>query len=232
MTVNGPMPQHQRLAELLLSQIADGSVGIGDRLPTEAELGAAHGLSRGTVRRALGRLEQLGMIVRRPGAGTTVVGSAPVSGYHPVAQSPQDIATLAAETRILSPAIGEVTLDRVQAERVGAATGSVWFLVEGPRHRRSEPDVALCWSEQYLRSDLPRTAMVRGEFTAADVARFPVQQTISAGVLSPRHAAALDCEPGSAALVIARRNRDDQGRLISVGIHTHPADRYSITTII
>jgi DNA-binding GntR family transcriptional regulator len=169
------------------------------------------------------------MIVRRPGAGTTVVASAPVSGY-PGGPVTQDIATLAAGSESCAELKKVKTLDRAQAARVGAAAGSVWFLVEGPRYRRSDPDVALCWSEQYLRSDLPRTAVVRGEFTAAEVARFPVTQTISAGVLSSRHAAALDCEPGSAALVIARRNRDDQGRLISVGIHTHPAERYSITT--
>jgi GntR family transcriptional regulator len=36
----------------------------------------------------------------------------------------------------------------------------------------------------------------------------------------------------SAALVITRRHRDSRGRLASVGIHTHPADRYAITMIV
>ena len=56
-----------------------------------------------------------------------------------------------------------------------------------------------------------------------------MEQTISASLLDAHMASALDAEPGSAALVITRRNRDRTGRLISVGIHSHPADRYAIT---
>jgi DNA-binding GntR family transcriptional regulator len=43
-------------------------------------------------------------------------------------------------------------------------------------------------------------------------------------------AAALDAEPLSAALVITRRHLDHRRVLLAVGIHTHPADRYTITT--
>jgi len=71
-------PQYQFIAEMLLKQIADGTYVLGGRLPTETQLAAEHGLARETIRRALGRLEQLGMIERRPGAGTTVVATSPV----------------------------------------------------------------------------------------------------------------------------------------------------------
>ena len=69
---------HHRIATLLKDAIATGRYGPGERLPTEGELVALHGVSRVTVRRALLSLEQQGLIVRRVGAGTFVSDKAPV----------------------------------------------------------------------------------------------------------------------------------------------------------
>jgi GntR family transcriptional regulator len=210
--------QHQQLAEDLLAQIADGTFAVGDRLPTEEQLCAEYGLARGTVRQALGRLDELGLISRRPRAGTTVIASIPMAGYQPVAQSAADIVALAAETRLVKPDSREVLADAALARRIGA--------------RRGLDEVGLCWSEHYLRGDLPREKLLRGKFTAENLTGTVVEQTISASLLDTRMAAALDAEPGSAALVITRRNREQSGRLISVGIHSHPADRYAITMVL
>jgi GntR family transcriptional regulator len=223
-------PRHEQLADELLYQIVDGTYAVGDRLPTEQELCTANDMARGTVRRALGHLEALGMISRRPGAGTTVVASAPVSRYQPVAQSADDIASLAAETRLLNPESGEILLTSALARRIGARTGSAWFMMQGPRVARRATNRPLCWSEHYLRADAPREQHVRGDFTAKDLANMEVEQTIYADLLESRIAEALDAVPGSAALVVARRHRNTSGKLISVGIHTHPADRYVIST--
>src|SRR5260370_21423646 len=108
MTVDRPMSRQQQLTETLLGQIVDGTMKIGARVTTEAELCASHGLARGTVRRALEQLERLGMIDRRPGVGTTVLADRPVGPYQPVAQGPADIATLAADTRLLRPESAEI----------------------------------------------------------------------------------------------------------------------------
>jgi GntR family transcriptional regulator len=221
--------QHQQLAEDLLGQIADGTFGIGDRLPTEEQLCVEYGVARGTVRQALGRLDELGLISRRPRAGTTVIASIPMAGYQPVAQSAADIVALAAQTRLVKPASREVLADAALARRIGARRGTVWFLMEGVRARRGRNEAGLCWSEHYLRGDLPRERLQRGKVTAEDLAGTRVEQSISASLLDARMAAALDAAPGSAALVITRRNRDRSGRLTSVGIHSHPADRYAIT---
>jgi GntR family transcriptional regulator len=221
--------QHQQLAEDLLAQIADGTFAIGDRLPTEEQLCANYGLARGTVRRALGRLDELGLISRRPRAGTTVIASIPMAGYQPLAQSAADIVALAAETRLVKPNSREVVADAALARRIGARRGTAWFLMEGVRARRGQSEPGLCWSEHYLRGDLPRETLLRAKFTADDVTAMRVEQTISASLLDLHMASALDAEPGSAALVITRRNRDRSGRLVSVGIHSHPADRYAIT---
>jgi len=226
------IPLHQQLAEELLGQIADGTIAIGDRLPTEQQLCNEHGLARGTVRRALERLDQLGMISRRPGAGTVVIADRPLSGYQPAAQSASDIATFAAETRYIRPETTEVKLDAAMARRLGTRAGSTWFVVRGVRIRRTPGEPPVCWSENYLRADLPRDRFMKGRFTVEEVASHSVEQTISAGLLDDAMAAALDAEPGGAALIITRRHFNRRGRLDSIGVHTHPADRYSITTTI
>jgi GntR family transcriptional regulator len=221
--------QHQQLAEDLLAQIADGTFAVGDRLPTEEQLCDEYGLARGTVRQALARLNDLGLIIRRPRAGTTVIASVPIAGYQPVAQSATDIVTLAAETRLIKPESRDVVLDAALARRIGARRGTTWFLLEGMRARRGHDEVGLCWSEHYFRDDLPRETLLRGKITVEQLAKTVVEQTITASLLDTRMAAALEAEPGSPALVITRRNRETSGRLVSVGIYSHPADRYAIT---
>jgi DNA-binding GntR family transcriptional regulator len=56
----------------LRNWLAPGRYRPGDRLPPEHEVAAMLGVSRGTLRSALGRLEESGEIVRRQGSGTFV----------------------------------------------------------------------------------------------------------------------------------------------------------------
>jgi len=56
----------------LRSWLATGRHRPGERLPPEQELSAHLGISRGTLRTALRRLEESGEIVRRQGSGTYV----------------------------------------------------------------------------------------------------------------------------------------------------------------
>jgi DNA-binding GntR family transcriptional regulator len=224
--------RHQQLAEALYTEIATGHLAIGARLPTEHELSQTHGLSRGTVREALAKLEELGMIERTPKRGTVVVAPRPTGLYQPVATSPTDIVTLATDTRIVEPRTAEITLGRPAARRIGAPAGSRWFLIKGARATKQRPHDLLCWSEHYLRHDLPRDPLVTGHFTLDQVAAQHVTQTITATLLDDDTARALDATPGVAALTITRTHRDQRNRLVSIGIHTHPADRFQITTTI
>jgi DNA-binding GntR family transcriptional regulator len=56
----------------LRERLAPGRARPGDRLPPEKDLAASLGVSRGTLRLALERLESNGEIVRRQGSGTYV----------------------------------------------------------------------------------------------------------------------------------------------------------------
>ena len=58
--------------QALRNWLAGGRYRQGDRLPPEHEVAAMLGVSRGTLRSALQRLEESGEIVRRQGSGTFV----------------------------------------------------------------------------------------------------------------------------------------------------------------
>lgn len=68
------LPRYAQLREALRAAIADGFWHPGSQLPPEAELVRIVGMSLGTVQRALRALVDAGMLVRRQGHGTFVVG--------------------------------------------------------------------------------------------------------------------------------------------------------------
>jgi GntR family transcriptional regulator len=69
---SSPVPFHFQLSELLEQEISENRWARGLRLPSEAELCSHFGVSRSTVRQALGRLEQEGLIGREKGRGSYV----------------------------------------------------------------------------------------------------------------------------------------------------------------
>jgi DNA-binding FadR family transcriptional regulator len=58
------------LRNLLAQELRGNRWAIGEKLPTERELGARYGVARNTVRRALEALETEGLITRHVGRGT------------------------------------------------------------------------------------------------------------------------------------------------------------------
>lgn len=68
----GSVPASTQLAEALKAQIIQQRLPRGGRLPSERELIDRSGLSRVTVRAAVGMLQRQGWLVRRQGLGTFV----------------------------------------------------------------------------------------------------------------------------------------------------------------
>jgi DNA-binding GntR family transcriptional regulator len=66
----GEMPLYQQVQVILGTQIATGKLKIGDRLPSETSLSETLGISRSTLRIALGEFEREGLIERTPRRGT------------------------------------------------------------------------------------------------------------------------------------------------------------------
>jgi GntR family transcriptional regulator len=63
-----------RVADAIVHAIESGALREGDRLPSEEQLAAQHGVSVGTMQKVLGRLSNEGLIRREHGRGTFVSG--------------------------------------------------------------------------------------------------------------------------------------------------------------
>lgn len=76
-------PLYVQLKDAISFQIRQGGLQPGDRVGSEAELERAHGVSRITVRQALGALTQQGEVYRVPGKGTYVAPTkvAPLAAF-------------------------------------------------------------------------------------------------------------------------------------------------------
>jgi GntR family transcriptional regulator, arabinose operon transcriptional repressor len=75
-----PTSKHRRVFDHLLASIQSGELKAGDRLPSEAELGKLFDASRITVAKAVHDLQRMGLVSRRPGAGTHVLAESRPSG--------------------------------------------------------------------------------------------------------------------------------------------------------
>ncbi|MHC0433915.1 GntR family transcriptional regulator [Streptomyces sp. O3] len=73
--------RHQQIAEELRHAIAAGTYPVGSALPSESELAAAHGVSRGTLRQAFGTLQSEGLIGSRQGARRVVLATTPSQSF-------------------------------------------------------------------------------------------------------------------------------------------------------
>ena len=72
MVVPKTIPQYRRLHEVLRKHILDGIYREGDLLPSENELCQLYGMTRPTVRQALGTLANDGFIRKHQGKGSIV----------------------------------------------------------------------------------------------------------------------------------------------------------------
>lgn len=66
----GVIPRYYQLKEILERRIRQGEFEIGGKFPTDEQLCKEYGLSRGTVRRAVGMLTDAGLLCREQGRGT------------------------------------------------------------------------------------------------------------------------------------------------------------------
>jgi GntR family transcriptional repressor for pyruvate dehydrogenase complex len=102
---------YEAVAHELLVAILGGHFAAGDRLPSERQLAARFGVSRPTVREALGALEARGLVETRVGSGTFVT---PREGSDEAAPAlPDDSPAELMETRLAI----EVAIARLAARR-------------------------------------------------------------------------------------------------------------------
>lgn len=87
-----------RLAARLMQQIERGTLKPGDRLPTEAQLAATHGVSRSVVREAVHQVRSRGLLRSRQGSGVYV---AALPQNRPLAFDPKVLESMQAVVQVV-----------------------------------------------------------------------------------------------------------------------------------
>lgn len=113
----------------------------GERLPSEPELARQMGVSRATLREAMRTFEVQGLIRRRQGSGTFVVGRVPVieAGLE-VLESLETMAErLGLEVSVSDLRVERVTADSETAEALGVTAGAMLTRVRRVMREESRP---------------------------------------------------------------------------------------------
>lgn len=69
---HGNLPIYLQIAEQVSREISAGLLVDGERLPTEREMAKRYGVAVRTLRKALARLTEMGLLIRRQGSGNYV----------------------------------------------------------------------------------------------------------------------------------------------------------------
>ena len=149
-------PAYRKVATALTARITDGSLGFGERLPSEAELALQLGVHRSTVREALRELESSGLLRRERGSKLMMVSrpdpqqvatgvSRALAAVVAVAEDPQ-IPRAAAQAanfvRVLVRVTGNSVLSFMQEPLLHLVDSSMRRLIEAVPQSRSRIAVA------------------------------------------------------------------------------------------
>ena len=228
---SSPVPLYFQVARQLEHAIVDGSLAPGDRIMNEVELAARLGLSRPTMRQGMQLLVDKGLLVRKRGVGTQVVGSKIrrpfelTSLHDDLARSGQP-----QTTAVLSCSV--IQADEELSTELQVPIGDPVWSVERLRNVRDEPFALMHNFLPVDVVDLHGADLVnRGLYAVlreAGVQLRVANQRVGARRADAREARLLAERRGAPLVTMSRTAFDNVGRAVEYGDHVYRADRYAV----
>lgn len=230
------LPAYVQIEQQLGDRLEDGEYSPGDQLPTERELAAQLSVSRLTIRAAMDRLAQRGLIVRRQGSGTYAAqpkllqDASRLRGFFEdsVGQGVFPVSKLVERAEVLA--------NRHLAGVLNVRVGELIYKVVRARGALGVP-VVLETSffpagivPGLIGMDLEKSSIYRlmdREFHARPVR---AKQTIEVIISQASEAALLGVAPGSPLMLVERVAWDDLGRTVEFARDLYRADRSRFVT--
>ena len=218
---------------VLRDRILSGAIGFGTKLPNENELADYRGVSRVTVRRALGELARERLIERRRSAGTRVTyrpSPAPITAD--ISGVLANLADMGRRTAVKLLSFEYVPAEGMVAQMLGATPDQ---LLQRSVRVRSVDGLPF----SFLTTHVPESVSVT--FTRQELAERPLlelleragvkpehaHQRISAGLATPSVAEALGLHTGSPLIELVRVVYDQAGRGVEHLHALYRPDRYA-----
>lgn len=226
-------PLYARLRDTLRASILDGRLRPQARLPSENELTAAYGVSRITVRQALGDLQKEGLIVRLQGKGAFVAQPRATQQLHRLQGLAEALAGQGQAVHSKRLSMKTVRPPAAIAALLQLPPGSEVYQLTTVRYLDREPlsvnvsHFAPGIGERIARIDVSGRDLIDvierelgQKVEAADV-------EISAAAMPARDAKLLKVAAGEPALKVNRLVRATGGRPLQVETATYRADVFS-----
>lgn len=231
-------PRYVQLADQLAREIDTGKYGVGDLLPPELELSRAHKVSRHTVREALRRLTDMGLISRRRRTGTVITARAPNNRYTASISSMEELFQYDKKPRyrVLSESL--VKVDARTAALLNSRTGTQWLRFETSRHHAGVRD-PISYTEFFVDpayKEVGDSLRQRNPLIYSFIERhfeervLEMQQEIEAIAVPARAATYLKVKPRSPGLHVVRRFAVHGNRIIAVSFSVYPEGRFKVST--
>jgi len=230
-------PRYVQLADELRARILQARGEPGAPFPTEAELCRTYDVSRFTVREALRRLEQEGLIARKRGSGTVLQPAAARGGaLHQPLSNVGEILQYARGTQISFERLSDGPVPAKYAEQIAEDVSGRWLRLKGLR--RQLDGVPLAYTEAYVIPDLAhvidhldpkRFTLFRQIAEQGGLTIDRVTQEIQAVAAPAPLARLLDMAPRAPSLRVIRCYFAG-ARLFEISVSHHPGDRFAYST--
>lgn len=227
-----PTPLYFQLFSLLKNRILNGSIPLGEQMPTEEELAKGFSVSRITAKRALDDLAAAELVERRRGKGTFVTYASTFESVHaPLVGELEKLTNLAKRTHIKVLDVGKQLPPGDVAAEMGLDRGELAW--RATRIRCTEDDVPyghlISWtvglSKGYTKRDLERR--VRLDILKENGIQIgKIEQIISAVPARDFFAPALNMDIGEPTLMMVRRIYDTSNRLVDILYCHHNPRRF------
>jgi len=225
-----PTPLYLQLQRALREAIHDNVIRPDNAIPTERDLATDLGISRITVRKAIDGLVEEGILARRQGAGTFVVGGRVEKSFSRISSFSEDMIARGRKPRSVwvSRTTGTVTPE--EALLLGLSPGTEVYRFQRIRYA-DDQSMALEYATVPAFC-LPSIKVVTDSLYEALAAsgHRPVRalQRVRAIAFSAEQAKALDVEVGSPGLFIERRGFMADGRTVEYTQSFYRGDAYDL----
>ena len=226
-------PRYEEIYRQLVDDIRDGRYPVGGKLPPELELCTTFGVSRYTVREAVRRLTEQGLIARRAGAGTMVLRRTKSRGFTQQISALPDLLAYVKSAQLEVLEARDIKAGVQEAALLRCRRGQAWHRLVALKHLRgARKPVAYVLAYVHrdhpaLRAVLDRRGVALHDFIEERIGEriVSVEQELSAKPLAGKEAAALGVAAGYAGFVIARRYLAASGTAVLVTSTIFPYDR-------
>jgi GntR family transcriptional regulator len=226
---NTGIPLYYQLENVLREKIASGAFAPGDRLPTESELIKQYGVSRITVRQALGTLAEDGLIERHQGRGTFIAQrrtrKRKFNGITHLTGSLDELIEMGSDVHIKVLEFNLVEADKNEAEIFQVKVGTPVYRLKRLRLYEDKPySLIVNYLPAEIGSQLTQEELSSGAILKMIETKFGVhlneaKQQIKAELADPYAAGQLNVRVGSPLLSIERTVFADDGKPVEFG-HT------------